>query len=100
MDLEERKRYCRIQAAEKTEGFTSITGAKMRLRPQPLWIPITPLICQLLENAIIVDVEAKGGLLLGRVCVCVKAWDEVCCEGVNDGTKYLQMDFETAIHPR
>lgn len=82
-----RKGRDRIQAAEKTEGFTSITGARMRLRLQPLWIPITPLICQLLENAIIVDVVAKGGLLLGCVCVCVKAWDEVCYEGVNDGRK-------------
>lgn len=65
-----RKGRDRIQAAEKTEGFTSITGAKMRLRPQPLWISITPLICQLQENAIIVDVVAKGGVVV-RACVFV-----------------------------
>lgn len=85
-----RKGRDRTQAAEKTDkGFTSIT-AKTRLRPEPLWIPSTPLICQLWENAIIVDVVAKGGLLLECVYVCLKRWDEVCCEeteGVNDGRK-------------
>lgn len=61
----------RIRAAEKTDkGFTSITGAKTRLGTQPLWILSTLLICQLWENAIIVDVVAKGGLLLEGACMC------------------------------
>lgn len=75
-----RKGSHRTRAAEKTDkGFISITGAKTRLKPLQRWIPSTPLICKLWDNAMIVDVVAIGGMSVKctSVYVCVCVFEEV-----------------------
>lgn len=63
----------------------------MRFRPQQLRIQSTPPVCQLWDNAIIVEVVVGCCCsVCVCACVCLKRWDEVCCadtEGVNDGGK-------------